>query len=94
VFSDVVFNCFDELYNDFLICCLLQKLASDFLSNYVFLAVGRVGSSTELIVQKVESVQDMEKRNRLVDLLQHNVVNGKVKILLLIVNAYTSDYCS
>jgi hypothetical protein len=93
VFCDVVFNCFDELYNDFLICCLLHKLASDFLSNYVFLAVGRVGSSTELIVQKVESVQDMEKRNRLVDLLQHNVVNGKVKILLFIVNAYTSIYC-
>lgn len=69
--------------NDFIVCCLLQKLASDFLSNYVFLAVGRVGSSTELIVQKIESVQDMEKRNRLVDLLRRNVVNGKVKAQLL-----------
>lgn len=69
------------MYNDFLLCCCeLQKLASDFLSNYVFLAVGRVGSSTELIVQKIESVQDMEKRNRLVDLLRCNVVNGKVKL--------------
>ncbi|XP_045830500.1 DEAD-box ATP-dependent RNA helicase 52C-like [Trifolium pratense] len=63
----------------------IQKLASDFLSNYVFLAVGRVGSSTELIVQKVESVQDMEKRNRLVDLLQHNVVNGKLALTLVFV---------
>lgn len=67
------------MYNDLIVCCYeLQKLASDFLSNYVFLAVGRVGSSTELIVQKIESVQDMEKRNRLVDLLRRNVVNGKV----------------
>lgn len=73
------------MYNhtDFVVCCLLQKLASDFLSNYVFLAVGRVGSSTELIVQKIESVQDMEKRTRLVDLLRRNVVNGKVKAHLL-----------
>ncbi|WJX95765.1 DEAD-box ATP-dependent RNA helicase 52, variant 2 [Trifolium repens] len=63
----------------------IQKLASDFLSNYVFLAVGRVGSSTELIVQKVESVQDMEKRNRLVDLLQRNVVNGKLALTLVFV---------
>jgi len=69
--------------NDFIVRCLLQKLASDFLSNYVFLAVGRVGSSTELIVQKIESVQDMEKRNRLVDLLRRNVVNGKVKASFL-----------
>ncbi|CAI8610290.1 unnamed protein product [Vicia faba] len=63
----------------------IQKLASDFLSNYVFLAVGRVGSSTELIVQKIESVQDMEKRNRLVDLLQRNVVNGKLALSLIFV---------
>ncbi|KAI5387699.1 DEAD-box ATP-dependent RNA helicase 52B [Lathyrus oleraceus] len=63
----------------------IQKLASDFLSNYVFLAVGRVGSSTELIVQKIESVQDMEKRNRLVDLLRRNVVNGKLALSLIFV---------
>lgn len=47
----------------------IQRLASDFLSNYIFLSVGRVGSSTDLIAQKVELVQDMEKRNYLLDLL-------------------------
>lgn len=57
----------------------MQKLASDFLSNYVFLTVGKVGSSTELIVQKVELVQDMEKRNLLMDLLRRNGANSKVK---------------
>ena len=29
----------------------IQRLAADFLHNYIFLAVGRVGSSTDLIVQ-------------------------------------------
>lgn len=61
---------------------LLQKLAADFLSNYIFLAIGRVGSSTELIVQKVELVQEMEKRDLLVDLLRSqraNGFNGKVR---------------
>ena len=62
---------------------MLQKLAADFLSNYIFLAIGRVGSSTELIVQKVELVQDMDKRNHLVDLLRSqrvNGLNGKVRL--------------
>ncbi|CAM6035875.1 unnamed protein product [Sphagnum compactum] len=47
----------------------IQRLASDFLSNYIFLAVGRVGSSTELIVQRVEYVQDADKRSLLMDLI-------------------------
>jgi ATP-dependent RNA helicase DDX3X len=48
---------------------LWQRLASDFLSNYIFLAVGRVGSSTDLIVQRVEYVQDADKRSMLMDLI-------------------------
>ena len=59
----------------------MQKLASDFLSNYVFLAVGRVGSSTDLIVQRVEFVHDTDKRSHLMDLLhaqRANGVHGKV----------------
>ena len=46
-----------------------QRLASDFLSNYIFLAVGRVGSSTDLIVQRVEYVQDADKCSMLMDLI-------------------------
>lgn len=61
---------------------ILQMLASDFLSNYIFLAVGRVGSSTELITQKVEFVEDMDKKRHLKDLLLHAkgeaVHHGKV----------------
>ncbi|CAL9756426.1 unnamed protein product [Musa acuminata subsp. burmannicoides] len=54
----------------------IQRLASDFLSNYIFLAVGRVGSSTDLIVQRVEFVLDSDKRSHLMDLLHAQRVNG------------------
>ncbi|XP_077212996.1 DEAD-box ATP-dependent RNA helicase 37-like [Tasmannia lanceolata] len=54
----------------------IQRLASDFLSNYIFLAVGRVGSSTDLIVQRVEYVHDSDKRSHLMDLLHAQRANG------------------
>ncbi|XP_062149083.1 DEAD-box ATP-dependent RNA helicase 52C-like isoform X2 [Alnus glutinosa] len=54
----------------------IQRLASDFLSNYIFLAVGRVGSSTDLIAQRVEFVQDMDKRRHLMNLLRGQRENG------------------
>ncbi|KAE9417681.1 hypothetical protein Angca_004278, partial [Angiostrongylus cantonensis] len=49
----------------------IQVLAQDFLMpNYVFLAVGRVGSTSENIMQKVVVwVEDHEKRSYLMDLL-------------------------
>ncbi|XP_047308496.1 DEAD-box ATP-dependent RNA helicase 52B-like [Impatiens glandulifera] len=54
----------------------IQKLASDFLSNYIFLSVGKVGSSAELIDQRVELVQDEEKRQCLLGLLKGQDVYG------------------
>ncbi|KAI3461878.1 hypothetical protein Pfo_018541 [Paulownia fortunei] len=54
----------------------IQSLAADFLSNYVFLAVGRVGSSTDLIVQRVEYVLETDKRSHLMDLLHAQRANG------------------
>ncbi|XWS73431.1 hypothetical protein CRYUN_Cryun02cG0127700 [Craigia yunnanensis] len=54
----------------------IQRLASDFLANYIFLAVGRVGSSTDLIVQRVEFVQESDKRSHLMDLLHAQRGNG------------------
>lgn len=32
----------------------IQRLASDFLDNYIFLRVGRVGSTTDFITQKIQ----------------------------------------
>lgn len=48
----------------------IQVLAADFLRDYVFLSVGRVGSTSENIVQSVLLVEDHEKRGCLVDLLR------------------------
>lgn len=47
----------------------IQILARDFLSDYVFLAVGRVGSTSENITQKVVWVDENDKRSFLLDLL-------------------------
>ncbi|CAI0406496.1 unnamed protein product [Linum tenue] len=66
----------------------IQRLASDFLANYIFLAVGRVGSSTDLILQRVEYVQDADKRSHLMDLLhaqKQSEANGKQSLTLVFV---------
>ncbi|KAJ8753229.1 hypothetical protein K2173_017835 [Erythroxylum novogranatense] len=66
----------------------IQRLASDFLSDYIFLTVGRVGSSTDLIVQRVELVQEMNKRSHLMDLIRSqnaNGTNGKHALTLVFV---------
>ncbi|KAI6711885.1 hypothetical protein JHW43_005550 [Diplocarpon mali] len=47
----------------------IQMLARDFLKDYIFLSVGRVGSTSENITQKVEYVEDMDKRSVLLDIL-------------------------
>lgn len=47
----------------------IQELASDFLHNYIFLAVGRVGSTSENITQSIIWVNEHDKRNYLLDLL-------------------------
>ncbi|VFQ60049.1 unnamed protein product [Cuscuta campestris] len=63
----------------------IQRLAVDFLANYIFLAVGRVGSSTDLIVQRVEYVQETDKRSHLMDLLLAQMANGKQCLTLVFV---------
>ncbi|XP_044751061.1 putative ATP-dependent RNA helicase Pl10 isoform X2 [Coccinella septempunctata] len=47
----------------------IQKLARDFLDNYIFLAVGRVGSTSQNITQQIFWVEEHEKRSFLLDLL-------------------------
>ncbi|KAK5124022.1 DEAD-box ATP-dependent RNA helicase [Meristemomyces frigidus] len=47
----------------------IQMLARDFLREYVFLSVGRVGSTSENITQKIEYVEDIDKRSVLLDIL-------------------------
>lgn len=49
----------------------VQELARNFLDNYIFLAVGRVGSTSENITQKIEWVEEANKRSYLLDLLMN-----------------------
>ena len=47
----------------------IQRLAGEFLNDYIFLTVGRVGGTTSDIQQTVLDVPDSEKREKLTDLL-------------------------
>lgn len=59
----------------------IQMLARDFLKDYVFLSVGRVGSTSENITQKVEYVEDIDKRSVLLDIL-HTHAGGLTLIFV------------
>lgn len=59
----------------------IQILAQDFLTGYIFLSVGRVGSTSENITQKIEYVEDIDKRSVLLDIL-HVSGNGLTLIFV------------
>lgn len=59
----------------------IQNLAKDFLKEYIFLTVGRVGSASENIVQRIEYVEEEDKRSMLLDMLQ-NQTEGLVLIFV------------
>lgn len=60
----------------------IQMLARDFLKEYVFLSVGRVGSTSENITQRVEFVDDHEKRSLLLDVLNAEPAGGLVLVFV------------
>src|SRR5271169_5769772 len=60
----------------------IQMLARDFLKDYVFLSVGRVGSTSENITQKIEYVEDVDKRSVLLDILHAMPVGGLTLIFV------------
>lgn len=47
----------------------IQKLAEDFLYGYIFLTVGRIGSTTESIVQRVIWIEDNDKKKTLLEII-------------------------
>jgi ATP-dependent RNA helicase DDX3X len=47
----------------------IQRLASDFMRDYVFLTVGRVGSASKDVTQVVEYVEDRDKLDALMKFL-------------------------
>lgn len=58
----------------------IQRLASDFLEDYLFLAVGRVGSTTDFIQQRVEYCPEPHKRDMVLNLL--NTISGLTLIFV------------
>ncbi|CAO3639360.1 unnamed protein product [Cunninghamella blakesleeana] len=48
----------------------IQSLASEFLHDYVFFTVGRVGRASENITQNILQVDDENKREKLLEILQ------------------------
>ncbi|TYJ10685.1 hypothetical protein E1A91_A11G224000v1 [Gossypium mustelinum] len=53
-----------------------QKMTSDFLAKYIFMAMSRVGSSTDFIVHRVEYVLEPKERSHRMDLLYAQKANG------------------
>ncbi|KIK51072.1 hypothetical protein GYMLUDRAFT_78349 [Collybiopsis luxurians FD-317 M1] len=63
----------------------IQILAKDFLKDYVFLSVGRVGSTSENITQKIEYVEDQDKRSVLLDILASQSASDSLGLTLIFV---------
>lgn len=59
----------------------IQMLARDFLKDYIFLSVGRVGSTSENITQRIEYVEDEDKKSVLLDIL----ASGEQGLILVFV---------
>jgi len=58
----------------------IQRLAASFLEDYIFLAVGRVGSTTDLVTQKFLRAEEHDKQTMLLDLLAS--VKGRTLIFV------------
>ena len=60
----------------------IQMLARTFLKDYIFLSVGRVGSTSENITQRIEYVDDHDKKSLLLDLLVAEESGGLVLVFV------------
>ena len=67
----------------------IQRLASDFLTEYIFLTVGRVGAASKDVTQTVEYVEQNDKLDTLMRFL-HTVEEGL--ILIFVETKRSCDY--
>lgn len=69
----------------------------DFLDNYIFLAVGRVGSTSENITQKIVWVDECDKRSFLMDILDASAGNNIIVLILIfifsVIRFWYTDTC-
>lgn len=61
----------------------IQILAQDFLRDYVFLSVGRVGSTSENITQQVIWVDDYDKRAKCIELLREPISSQGLTLIFV-----------
>jgi len=47
----------------------IQRLAEEFLHDYIFLKVGRTGSTTDCITQRIKWIEDVDKKKALLELI-------------------------
>lgn len=69
----------------------IQVLARDFLHDYIFLAVGRVGSTSENIQQRLEYVEDYDKRSVLLDILHTDAQDPSTLTLVFVETKRNAD---
>lgn len=67
----------------------IQRLAGDFLNDYIFITVGRVGGTTSDIQQTVMDVSDEHKREKLMDLLS---CSGSDRTLVFVESKRGADF--
>lgn len=67
----------------------IQNLAAEFLNDYVFLTIGKVGGTSSNIEQVIEEVAESEKRDKLVELLG---AEGGNKNLVFVETKRSADF--
>jgi len=65
----------------------IQKLAQDFLDDYIFVAVGRVGSTNTFIDQQLKFVEEYDKTSKLVETVNQmtKTEDGQIPLTLIFV---------
>mmetsp|Transcript_71789 Transcript_71789/g.64485 ORF Transcript_71789/g.64485 Transcript_71789/m.64485 type:complete len:795 (+) Transcript_71789:143-2527(+) len=65
----------------------IQKLAQDFLADYIFIAVGRVGSTNTFIDQKLKFVEEYDKTTKVIECINGmtKTDDGKIPLTLIFV---------
>lgn len=67
----------------------IQRLAGDFMSDYIFLTVGRVGAANKDVDQQVLNVDHHEKIHKLLEALAHA---GEGRVLIFVETKRSADH--
>ncbi|KAI8100001.1 P-loop containing nucleoside triphosphate hydrolase protein [Halteromyces radiatus] len=71
----------------------IQSLAKEFLNNYVFFTVGKVGGTSENITQQILLVEGQDKRIKLIETLQENEQNDGLTLIFVETKRMADSLC-